>query len=239
MSRFDGKVVIVTGGARGIGAAAVDRLLREGARVAVWDVAASDEENDGALRRRIDLRRRERVFEATAEVRERFGRIDVLINNAAITPGFIAAADLSPHDWKVVLEANLESTLHCTQAVIPAMKEKRSGRIVNVASVISAYGFPGQTAYAATKEAIVGLTRVWARELGPFGIAVNAVRPGYIRTRMNERNDAETEQAAIARTPLGRIGEPEEVASAYLFLASDDASFINGAVLSVDGGLIP
>lgn len=240
--RLEGRVAIVTGASRGIGRATALLFRAEGAVVIGWDLSFRDTpEPDGAedLRAEVDLRDADAVRLEAARVLEAAGRVDILVNNAGVTRGFLPAEALPPAAWELMLDTNARGALHAVQAVVPAMKARRYGRILNVSSVLARHGFPGQTAYAASKAAIEGMTRVWARELGPWGITVNAVAPGYVRTAMNEANGPEVEKQVVGRTPLGRLGESDDVARAFLFLASGDASFVTGAVLPVDGGFSP
>lgn len=246
LGRLRGRVAVITGGGRGIGLATARRFLAEGAQVAVWDLdpdeavkAMGQEGWSSAVRGLVvDVRDRAAVGRAAEALAASAGRIDILINNAGVTLGRLDLAEVSEKAWELILDTNLKGAVQCTQAVVPIMKLHQWGRIVNVASILARFGLPGQTAYAASKAALVGLTRVWARELGPFGITTNAVSPGYIRTPMNERNQPDFVREVLARTPVGRLGEPDDVAGAFVFLCSDEASFINGAVLPVDGGLV-
>jgi 3-oxoacyl-[acyl-carrier protein] reductase len=207
--------------------------------VVTWDVA------DGADTL-VDVTDPVEVSKAAAAVVTAHGRIDVLVNNAGILRDaqLVKVKDdevvggLSPADFDAVISVNLRGVFVCTQAVAPAMIRRRSGRILNASSVVGLYGNFGQTNYVATKAAVIGMTKVWARELGPKGITVNAVAPGMIGTEMVRGMPEKILAAMVDRTPLRRLGEPREVAYAYLFLASDEAAFINGAVLSVDGGLV-
>jgi 3-oxoacyl-[acyl-carrier protein] reductase len=246
MQRLSGKVAIVTGGGRGIGLAAVRRFLAEGAQVALWDVEPGEAVNGlravqpgGVVHAAaVDVRDADAVRHAADRLAERAGRIDILVNNAGVTVGFVPALKLTEAAWQPVLDTNLKGALHCTQAVVPHMARHHWGRIVNVTSILAEYGTPGHTAYVATKAGLAGMTKVWAREFGPSGITVNAVRPGYIVTPMNAANPAQLVDQVIARTPVGRLGEPEDVANLFLFLCSDEAAFITGAIVPVDGGLV-
>jgi 3-oxoacyl-[acyl-carrier protein] reductase len=246
MERLSGKAAVITGGGRGIGLAAAKMFLGEGAVVEIWDnkIDAAGRElrarHEGRLcTTNLDVRNRDAVKEAAEAFHARCGKIDILVNNAGITFGYIGALQLDREKWRAVIDTNLEGTVHCVQAVVPHMKRRGAGSIVNVTSVLASYGFPGQTAYVASKSALVGLTRVWAREFGPFGVRVNAVSPGYITTPMNEPNPPELVERVLSRTALGRLGKPEDAAKVYLFLSSDEASFLTGAVIPVDGGFIP
>lgn len=250
--RLEGKVALITGGAAGIGLATARRFVEEGARVALADVAqeagerAATELGPGALFHRVDVTDGAGVEAWVADVHARFGRIDILINNAGIIrdhqlvrvkDGEIVGT-MSEADFDLVLAVNLKGTFLCTRAVVPIMIRQRSGVILNASSIAGLDGNFGQTNYVATKAGIVGMTKVWARELGKHGIRVNAVAPGFTATEILRTMPEKVLEAIRARTPLGRLGDPRDIANAYLFLASDEAAFITGAVLRVDGGLV-
>jgi 3-oxoacyl-[acyl-carrier protein] reductase len=240
--RLAGKVAIVTGAGRGIGRETAIRFHAEGAIVAAWDLEAPARIASGSdvesIEEAVDVRDRDAVADAVSRLAHGQGRIDVLVNNAGVTPGFVAVESVDARVLDPVLDVNVRGAINTVQAVATVMKAQRGGRILNVSSVLAAYGFPGQTPYVASKSALEGLTRVWARELGPFGITVNIVRPGYIRTSMNARDSQEHQRKVMERTALGRLGSPADVASAFLWLASDDAAFVTGIILPVDGGFI-
>ena len=237
--RLERKVAVITGGARGIGAETA-RVFREaGATVVTWDVSEGADE-------RVDVTDLRAVQTAVTEVVATHQRIDILVNNAGILrdaqlvrvkDGEIAGG-MSEAEFDAVIAVNLRGVFACTQAVAPVMIRQRYGRILNASSVVGLYGNFGQTNYVATKAAVIGMTKVWARELGPRGIIVNAVAPGFIGTEMVRQMPEKILATMVERTPLRRLGEPRDVANAYLFLASDEAGFINGAVLSVDGGVV-
>lgn len=244
MKRLEGKVAWITGSARGIGRAAALRFAEEGARVGVCDLAPSCDDLLAELRKsggnhcyvRADVSKREDADAAVAKIATELGPIDILVNNAGITRD-ASLLKMTDEQWQQVISVNLTGVFNCTKAVAPGMVERRHGKIINTSSVVGLYGNFGQTNYAATKSGVIGLTKTWARELGPKGICVNAVAPGFIATEMANAVPAEILEQLKARTPLRRLGEPIDVANAYLFLASDESNFVNGAVLSVDGGL--
>ncbi len=237
--RLRDKIAVVTGGARGIGRATVDRFRSEGAEVVVWDLDAGAPENPVEGLTRVDVADASAVAVAAAELGERLPGIDILINNAGINLARSpSVADVTAEEWRRVLDVNLSGALHCTQALLPLLRRRGGGRIVNFSSILAVAGFPGQTAYAAAKAGLLGLTRVWARELGPAGITVNAVVPGYIDTAMNSAAAIEFRKAIVARTALRRLGTADDVARVCLFLAGDDAAFVTGAAIPVDGGLV-
>jgi len=222
------KVVIVTGGAAGIGRATVTRFEQEGARVIAWDVTTDP---------KIDVTNKEQVEAAANDVVAKFGRIDVLVNNA----GIVRDARLVKMDdatFDSVIAVNLKGVFVCTRAVVPHMITAGGGVILNASSIVGLYGNFGQTNYAATKAGVISFTQTWARELGKHNIRVNAVAPGFIATEMVKSMPDKVLAGMREHTPLGRMGEPEDIANAYAWLASDAAKFVHGAVLSVDGGLV-
>jgi len=241
-----GKVSIVTGGAQGIGKSIALTLARHGAAVAVVDVnldAASQaaEEIKGlgvaALAQRVDVVDHAAVAAAVKEVVEKLGRVDILVNNAGITRDGLLLR-MKPEDFDLVLSINLKGTFNYTSGVLPAMVKQRSGRIVNVASVMGLVGNPGQANYSASKAGVIGLTRTTAKEVASRGITVNAVAPGFIETAMTQKLPEAVRAEILKRVPLGAVGQPEDVANGVLFLASDLARYITGHVLVIDGGLI-
>ncbi len=238
------KVVIVTGGAAGIGRATARRFAQDGARVAVWDV--KEAETPEGVFQKVDVTNAAAVEAAVAEVVERWGRIDVLVNNAGILRDHQLIkwkdgqklAEMSERDFDAVVSVNLKGVFLCTRAVAPRMIEGGGGVILNASSIVGLYGNFGQTNYAATKAGVINMTKTWARELGRYNIRVNAVAPGFIATEMVTAMPEKVLQGMVAHTPLGRMGKPEDIAEAYFWLASDAASFVHGTVLSVDGGLV-
>ena len=246
MTRFNNKVVVITGGAQGIGRAAVEKFASEQARVIIWDVNVEkgqttvhelQEKELNVDFQQVDIINLKAVEDTAKTLIEKYGHIDTLINNAGITRD-ATLLKMTPEQWQQVIDVNLTGVFNCTKAVAPYMIEKKYGHIINTASVVGLYGNFGQTNYVATKSGIIGMTKVWARELGRKGITVNAVAPGFIATEMIKTVPEKIINMIIEKTPLGRLGTPEDIANAYLFLASDEASFINGCVLSVDGGFI-
>jgi 3-oxoacyl-[acyl-carrier protein] reductase len=239
------KVVIVTGAGAGIGKATARRFAEEGCRVASWDVREA-EPTDGGIFRKVDVTDAAQVNAAVEEVMGRWGAIHVLVNNAGIIRDgqLIKYKDgaltgiMSDEQFDSVISVNLKGVFVCTRAVAPRMIASGGGVILNASSVVGLYGNFGQTNYIASKAGVIGMTRVWARELGKFHIRVNAVAPGFISTDMIKGMPEKIQSALVERTPVGRIGQPEDIANAYVWLASDGASFVSGAVLSVDGGAV-
>lgn len=246
MKRLENKVAIITGGAQGIGKATVKRFAQEGAVIIIWDVneikASSTidelkEINPNIEFQKVDVTSLDSVTTAVADIISKHKKIDILINNAGITRD-ASLMKMTPEQWKQVIDVNLTGVFNCTKAVAPIMVENKSGKIVNTSSVVGLYGNFGQTNYVATKSGIIGMTKVWARELGKKGINVNAVAPGFIATEMVETVPEKVIDMLKEKTPLGKLGDPEDIANAYLFLVSDEAKYITGTVLSVDGGLV-
>ncbi len=246
MPDLQNRVALITGGSRGIGRATARRLAAAGARVVIADVdddagtATVDQlTSDGAeaLFTHTDVSDRASTDALAEAALKAFGKIDILINNAGITRD-ATLKKMSADDFGQVLDVNLKGVFNTTKSVLPAMLEAGYGRILNAASVVGLYGNFGQTNYVASKAGVIGMTKTWARELGRKGITVNAVAPGFIATDMVESVPDKVIDQLKQRTPLGRLGQPEDIANAYCFLASEEASFITGTVLSVDGGLV-
>ncbi|MEP0775591.1 MAG: SDR family oxidoreductase [Acidobacteriota bacterium] len=239
--RLQGRVAVVTGGGRGIGRAIARLFAHEGAQVTVWELAPPAEcwweESQGRIvMDEVDVASAEGVPQAAARVVARHGRVDVLVNNAGFNiPHQPHLENLAEEELQQLLEVNLQGAVRVTRALLPHLPA--GGRIINISSILAAQGFPGQSAYAASKAGLEALTRVWARELGPRGITVNAVAPGFIDTHMNAGLSPDFRRGVVVRTALRRLGTPEDVARVCLFLASADAAFVTGACLPVDGGL--
>jgi len=254
---LEGRVAVITGGANGIGKQTALLFAETRASVAIWDMvegagqALVEEINAGDTKGKVaffktNVASQTEVDASVEATLTRFGKIDILINNAGITrdaqlikikDGQVAGK-MTEADFDAVIAVNLKGVFNCTQAIAPHMIAQGYGRIVSASSVVGIYGNFGQTNYVATKAGVIGMTRVWARELGKRGITVNAVAPGFIGTDMVRGMPEHMLKEMVGHTPVGRMGRPEDVAYAYLFLASEEASFINGAVLSVDGGLV-
>jgi 3-oxoacyl-[acyl-carrier protein] reductase len=249
------KVVIVTGAAAGIGRGTALRFAEEGCRVAAWDVndagaAALDAEISAAggtgWFQKVDVAKAAEVAAAVAAVIERWGTIAVLVNNAGIVrdaqlvkykDGEVVAT-MTDEQWEAVIGVNLRGVFNCTRAVAPHMIAGGGGAILNASSVVGLYGNFGQTNYVATKAGVIGMTRTWARELAKFRIRVNAVAPGFVATEILSAMPEKVLQGMVGHTPLGRMGQPRDIAEAYVWLASDAASWITGQTLGVDGGLV-
>lgn len=241
--RLKNKVALITGGANGIGLATAQRFAREGAKVIVWDLSekgkavVEDLKKQGheAIFSKISVADQEQVLQGVNEAHKHFGRIDILINNAGITKDR-TLLKMSKQEWDDVISVNLTGVFNCTQAVVPIMKEQNYGRIVSASSNVAIRGNYGQTNYVATKSAIIGMTKVWALELGRFGITANCIAPGFIQTAMTDAMPEEVRKQSLAHIPVGKWGLPEDIANGYLYLASDEASFVSGICLTIDGG---
>lgn len=238
---LEGKVALVTGGARGIGEAISRELARAGARVAVGyrsgqQAASAVAAEIGGLAIPGNVGDPGEAQAVVQRVEEELGDVDLLVNNAGVTRDTLIAR-MSDEDWEEVIETNLRGTFNTCRAVSRKMLRRRSGAIVNVTSVVGLHGNIGQANYAASKAGIIGLTKALARELGTRGVRVNAVAPGYISTALTDVLSEEIRGTILGNTPLGRLGEPVDVAAAVRFLCSDEAAFITGEVLLVDGGL--
>jgi len=249
--KLEAKVAIVTGGSQGIGRATVERFAREGARVAIWDVDTDKgetlvrefrEREVDARFFRVDVTSTASVEDAAHKTNDAFGALHILVNNAGIVKDS-TLLKMEETDFDAVIGVNLKGVFNCTRAVARIMSDQAKTdqadrSILNASSVVALYGNFGQTNYVATKAGVIGMTRTWARELGRKGIRVNAVAPGFIATQMVKTIPEAVRDKLLERVPLGRLGDPAEVASVYAFLASEDARYVTGTVISVDGGAV-
>ncbi|WP_025782876.1 3-oxoacyl-ACP reductase FabG [Sporosarcina sp. D27] len=244
--RISGKTAVITGGAKGIGATAARIFCEQGAQVIIidFDEQAGEaiaqqlhaEGNDAAFFK-ADVANEQEVNNAAAAIIEQFGKVDILVNNAGITMDAMTLK-MEASAFRRVLDVNVTGVFNCTKAFLPSMIEAGTGRIISTSSIAGTGGNVGQANYAASKAAIIGMTKTWAKEFGPKGITVNAVAPGFIETEMIETIPEKIIAQIRQMTPFPRFGTSEDIANAYLFLASDEASFINGTVLEVDGGML-
>lgn len=241
--RLNNKVAIITGAANGIGYAAAERFIEEGALVYIADfdedagITSAKKLGDQAIFVKVNVADRKSVKNLVAFVMEQAGQIDILVNNAGITRDAMLTK-MTDEQFQQVLNVNLSGVFHCTQEVIPHMIAAGSGKIINTSSVSGIYGNVGQTNYAAAKAAIVGMTKTWAKELGRKGINVNAVAPGFTETEMVKKMPETILNQMRSVVPLQRLGAPRDIANAYLFLASDEASYVSGHTLHVDGAIM-
>ncbi len=243
--RLEGKVAVITGSALGIGRATAERFAREGAKVVVIDLdetavketaeALASEYGVETLGAAANVTDKNACVAAVKAAIEKFGKIDILVNNAGITKDGLMMR-MSEADWDAVLNVNLKGAFLCTQAGLRTMMKARSGRIINVASVVGIEGNAGQTNYASSKAGVIGLTKSCAKEFASRNILVNAIAPGFIHTRLTDAIPEEPKKKLYERITLSRIGEPSEIANAIFFLASDDSTYMTGQVLVVDGG---
>ena len=240
-NRLKDKVAIITGAAKGIGFSTAQRFAQEGAIAILADmnlesVKAAAAQIPNAQAYAMNVTDRASIQGVVDQVMQKHGRIDILINNAGITQD-ARLVKMTEVQFDAVIDVNLKGVFNCTQLIVPHMLEAGSGSIVNASSVVGIYGNFGQTNYSATKFGVIGFTKTWARELGPKGIRVNAVCPGFIATEMVKAMPENILQDIERRSWLGRLGTPEEIANVYLFLASHEASFVNGVALEVSGGI--
>ncbi|OWS70179.1 3-oxoacyl-ACP reductase FabG [Polynucleobacter campilacus] len=239
--RLKNKVAIITGAAKGIGFSTAQRFAQEGAIVIMADmnlesVKGASAQIPNAEAYAMNVIDRASIQAVVDQVMQKHGRIDILINNAGITQD-ARLVKMTEAQFDAVIDVNLKGVFNCTQLIVPHMLEAKSGAIVNASSVVGIYGNFGQTNYSATKFGVIGFTKTWARELGPKGIRVNAICPGFIATEMVKAMPENILQDIERRSWLGRLGTPEEIANVYLFLASNEASYINGVALEASGGI--
>ncbi|MDH5662721.1 MAG: 3-oxoacyl-[acyl-carrier-protein] reductase [Elusimicrobiota bacterium] len=240
-----GKVAIITGGAQGIGKSIATQLAQAGANVVIADVMEEvakstaqeiSQKGNEAISIRVDVSSLSSVEEMVKKTLDKFGRIDILVNNAGITRDSLVMR-MKEEDWDLVLDINLKGAFNCIKTVSSIMMKQKSGKIVNIASIVGIIGNAGQANYSASKAGLIALTKTCARELASRRINVNAVAPGFIQTSMTERLPAQVKEKLSSQIPFGEIGKPEDVASAVLFLVSEKASYITGEVIKVDGGM--
>lgn len=238
MKRIEGKIAIVTGGSRGIGKAIVQKLINEGAKAVIsCDVIEPDYNLENVFFEKLDITDRTSTKNLIEKIEEQFGKIDILVNNAGITKDGLMVR-MSEEQFDQVLNVNLKGVFNMTQFVAKSMMKKKSGSIVTISSVVGLHGNPGQTNYAATKAGVIGITKSLAKELGSRGVRANCVAPGFVKTPMTDVLDENMLNDMTKLTALGRLGLPEDIANAVLFLASDESSYITGEVLKVSGGLM-
>lgn len=250
--RLKDKVCLITGGAAGIGKATAIKFASEGAKLVLCDVdeqagnALAQELGNGTLFYKVNVTDRSAVQAWIDDVVEKLGHIDVLVNNAGVTRDGLfvkykngeLVGQMSEEEFDLVIAVNLKGVFNCAQAVTSQMITQGGGVILNASSIVGLYGNFGQTNYAATKFGVIGMTKTWSRELGRHNIRVNAVCPGFILTEMVQKMPEKILEGLAAKTPLGRMGVPEDVANLYAFLASDEAAYIHGSVISIDGGMV-
>jgi 3-oxoacyl-[acyl-carrier protein] reductase len=243
---LQGKVAVVTGAAQGIGRAIAEALARDGADVAVADldvgrsqetVAAVEKLGRRALNVKVNVAEWNDAKAMAEQVVKEWGKIDILVNNAGITRDGLLLR-MKEEDWNLVLQVNLNGTFHCTKAVLQPMTKQRYGRIINIASIVGVMGNVGQANYAASKAAVIGFTKTVAREYASRAVTVNAVAPGFIDTAMTQGLSPDVKEVLQKQIPLGRLGQPEDIAAAVRFLASDEAAYITGQILHVNGGML-
>lgn len=240
------KVAIITGGGRGIGEATAKKFAQEGARVVIADINQEDIERTvneiksmggEAMGLVVDVTKGASAIKMVADTVLKYGKLDILVNNAGITMDS-TLLKMTEDQWDKVIDVNLKGVFNCGQAAAKVMVEQGSGVILNASSVVGLHGNFGQTNYAATKWGVIGMTKTWAKELGKKGVRSNAVAPGFIATPMVKKMPENVVEMMKGKAPLGRLGEPEDIANAYAFLASDEAAFITGSVLEVTGGVV-
>ncbi|MEY8416634.1 3-oxoacyl-[acyl-carrier-protein] reductase [Tissierella praeacuta] len=244
--RLKDKVALITGGGSGIGRETAYKFAKEGAEIIIWDLNIDEALNTveeieklgcKAKAYKVDVVNKAEVERNMEAVKKEFSKIDILVNNAGITMDAILLK-MTEEQWDKVIDINLKGVFNCGQTVAKYMVEQKNGVILNAASVVGIYGNFGQTNYAATKWGVIGMTKTWAKELGKKGIRVNAVAPGFILTEMTAKMPNKVLDMMKEKSVLQRLGQPEDIANSYLFLASDEASFITGAVICVDGGVV-
>lgn len=242
--RLEGKVAIVTGSARGLGKAIVKRLAKEGAKVVVTDINEDgcievlreiEVAGGKGLAVKCNVTSRDEVKNLAKATLDKFGRIDILVNNAGITRD-ASLKKMTDEQWDAVININLKAVFICTQEISKYMVEKKTGRVISMSSLTGVAGNFGQTNYAASKSGIIGMTKTWAQELGKKNVTANVIAPGFMNTEMTKTIPENIVKQLLANIPVGRMGEPEEIAAAVVYLASDEAGFVNGVTLNINGG---
>lgn len=242
--RLKDKIAIITGGARGIGKAISELFAKEGAIVVIWDLLKEGEETAAGIRaaggravfEQISVTDQQAVEASAKALFELYGRIDILINNAGITRDR-TLSKISDEEWHQVIDVNLNGVFYCTRAIVPYMRQNGYGRIVSASSNVALMGNFGQTNYAATKAGIIGMTKTWALELGKYGITVNCIAPGFTETEMTAKIPKDVIESLVNQIPVRKVAKPLDIAYGYLYLASDEASFVSGICLTIDGGV--
>jgi len=242
--RLKDKIAIITGGARGIGKAAAELFAKEGAKVIIWDLleigqeTADEIQSNGGVSEfmKVAVTDPDAIHNAVALVLEKYQRIDILVNNAGIIRDK-TLLKMTQDEWQSVIDVNLTGVFNCTKAIVPFMVEQKYGKIICTSSIVGITGNFGQTNYVATKAAIIGMVKTWAKEFGKYNITANAVAPGFVKTDMTDIMPEEIRNTIVAGIPSKRMGLPIDIANAYLFLASEEASYVNGHCISVNGGV--
>lgn len=234
---LNGKIALITGGSRGIGKEIALKFAENGATVISGDLIDPDYSHENVSHVKLNVTDRENIKEIASEIKEKYGRLDILVNNAGITKDGLLMR-MTEDQWDAVINVNLKGVFNMTQAVSRSMLKARKGSIITLSSVVGLHGNAGQTNYAATKGGVVAMSKTWAKEFGGRNVRANCVAPGFIQTPMTDVLSEDTIKGMLDATPLGRLGQVEDIANAVLFLASDESSFITGEVISVSGGLM-
>ena len=234
---LNGKIALITGGSRGIGKEIALKFAENGATVISGDLIDPDYSHENVSHVKLNVTDRENIKEIASEIKEKYGRLDILVNNAGITKDGLLMR-MTEDQWDAVINVNLKGVFNMTQAISRSMLKARKGSIITLSSVVGLHGNAGQTNYAATKGGVVAMSKTWAKEFGGRNVRANCVAPGFIQTPMTDVLSEDTIKGMLDATPLGRLGQVEDIANAVLFLASDESSFITGEVISVSGGLM-